>query len=136
MQEILKSKIDYINKIMNKIETNKRTSLVDILREEIDNLKKLNAEYKSVLDGKKVVHKEVENNKVRYFLKDGSTYVIKKNKYKYLYDNNTKVVTYEFENGQIERTLPCGIKEIRYPDGSITIRSDDKDYEVIKPTIK
>lgn len=129
--QLLKNKVDSINKLMHKIESDKRTSLVDILKEEIDKLKKMNQEYKDLLESKKVVHKDVLPTKVRYYLKDGSTYVIKNNKYKYLYDSKSKIVTYEFENGQIERTLPYGIKEIRHPDGSITIKSDDKDYEVI-----
>ncbi|EOB15488.1 hypothetical protein NBO_3g0039 [Nosema bombycis CQ1] len=131
MRQLLKFKLDYINTLMDKIESKKKTSLVDILREEIEKLKKLNSEYKDALDSKKVIHKEVHPNKVRYYLKDGSTYVIRNNKYKYLYDNKTKIMTYEFSNGQIERTMPYGIKEIRYPDGSIVIKSDEKEYEVI-----
>jgi hypothetical protein len=72
-------------------------------------------------------------SKIRYHLKDGSTYVVnRENKYRYLYDVGTKIITYEFSNGKIERTFPGGLKEIRHPDGTVTIRNGTKDYDFIK----
>lgn len=113
------------------MDKHKNLSVIDILKDEIIKLKKLNDEYKSLLDTKKVVHKDSMNSKTRYYLKDGSTYVVKHNKYRYLYDAQTKIITYEFYNGQIEKTFPCGIKEIRHPDGSITVKNGAKDYDII-----
>lgn len=111
----------------------KRQSLIDILKNEILKLKKLNNEYKQLLTDKKIINKEKSKNIVRYHLNDGSTYVINHTKkYKYLFDNKTKIITYEFENGQIERTFPNGIKEIRYADGSIGIRHGNNDYDYIR----
>lgn len=106
-------------------------TLIKILKEEIEKLKSLNNEYQLFLESKKVVHKDGKGSKTRYYLKDGSTYVVGKN-YRYLYDAKTKTITYEFLNGQIERTFQNGIKEIRHNDGSITIRNGEKDYETIE----
>ncbi|KAM0677118.1 hypothetical protein BDAP_002279 [Binucleata daphniae] len=108
-----------------------KASVVDILKEEIKKLKKLNLEYENLLDSKKVMHTDKNKYKTRYFLRDGSTYVVSKN-CRYLYDAKSKIITYEFDNGQIERTFPCGLKEIRHTDGSITIRNGGKDYDCIK----
>lgn len=130
MREIIKEKICSINRLMEEVERNKKPSLIELLKNEIDKLKQLNDEYKETIQSKKVVHREVSNNKTRYFLQDGSTYVVR-DKYRYLYDAKSKIITYEFDNGQIEKSFPSGIKEIRYPDGSIIIKSDNKEYDVI-----
>lgn len=120
---------------MEQVESNKKPSLVELLKREIEKLKELNNEYKQSLDSKKVIHKEVTKNKVRYYLQDGSTYVIR-DKYRYLYDSKTKVITYEFNNGQIEKSYPSGIKEIRFSDGSIIVKSDNREYDVLNKEIK
>lgn len=106
------------------------TNIIDLLKEEIEKLKNLNTEYKLFLESKKVVHTDKNKGKTRYYSKDGSTYVIGKN-YRYLYDVRSKIVTYEFSNGQVERTFPGGLKEIRHCDGSVSIRNGDRDYEFI-----
>lgn len=80
-----------------------------------------------------MVHEEHNKGKTRYYLHDGSTYVVSKNnKYKYLYDAKSRIITYEFDNGQIERTFPNGLKEIRYKDGSITIKNGSREYDYIR----
>ena len=48
--------------------------------------------------------------------------------YRYLYNFKSKTITYEFENGQIERTFVNGMKEIRKSDGSIVIKTNAKEY--------
>lgn len=132
MQENIKEKIEAIGALMEQIERNKDISVVDILKEEILKLRKLNEEYKNILEAKRVMHKDQLQSKTRYYLKDGSTYVVKNNQYRYLYDAKTKIITYEFVNGQIEKTFPSGLKEIRYPDGSITIKNGSNDHEHIR----
>ncbi|AFM99117.1 hypothetical protein KMI_02g02740 [Encephalitozoon hellem] len=132
MQENIKEKIDSIDALMKRLEENKNISVVDILKEEVLKLKKLNEEYRKALEDKRVMHKDQLQNKTRYYLKDGSTYVVKSNQYRYLYDAKTKVITYEFSNGQIEKTFPSGLREIRYPDGSIAIKNGPRDHEYIK----
>ncbi|EIJ88130.1 hypothetical protein NEPAR06_2189 [Nematocida parisii] len=133
MDSILKERLSVIDRLIRKIKEEKEVRVTDILKEEIDRLKRLNTEYEEVLSKKKVKSKEeVKGNKVKYTLSDGSVYVIhKQKKYKYLYDINTSIITYEFENGQIERTFPFGIKEIRMPDGKIVIKSSDKEYDIL-----
>jgi len=85
-----------------------------------------------MLHRKRVKTKEETESKVKYVLSDGSVYVIHKTKrYKYLYDAGTGVMTYEFSNGQIERTFPAGIKEIRGTDGKIVIKNAEKEYDVV-----
>jgi hypothetical protein len=78
-----------------------------------------------------VVRKEDGRNKTRYYLRDGSIYVIRKGRgsYRYLYDSQTRTVTYEFKNGQVERTFDGGIKEIRRKTGEIVIKCGINDYE-------
>ncbi|CAD25742.1 hypothetical protein [Encephalitozoon cuniculi GB-M1] len=132
MQENIKEKIDSIDALMRRLDEDRNISVVDILKEEILKLRKLNEEYKKMLESKKVMHKDQLQNKIRYYLKDGSTYVVKSNQYRYLYDAKTKTITYEFSNGQIEKTFPSGLKEIRHPDGSITIKNGPRDHEYIK----
>ncbi|KRH92087.1 putative T-complex 10/CenJ [Pseudoloma neurophilia] len=130
----LNSQISLINALFKMVsqKENAPFSLVDVLRKEILKLRQLNEEYKQLLTDKRIVSKE--SNKIkdlkRYHLQDGSTYVIRSN-YKYLYDNKTRIITYQFKNGQIERTFPNGIKEIRYTDGSIGIRHGNNDYDYI-----
>lgn len=132
MQESIKEKIDSIDALMRRVDGNTNISVVDILKEEIVKLRRLNEEYRKILEDKKVVHKDQAQGKTRYYLRDGSTYVVKGNQYRYLYDAKTKVITYEFSNGQVEKTFPLGLKEIRHPDGSITIKSGSRDHEYIK----
>lgn len=105
--------------------------MTEVLKEEISKLKKLNEQYKVFLSSKNVIHRDKKRDKTRYYLKDGSTYVIGKN-YRYLYDVRTKIITYEFGNGQVERTFSNGLKEIRHSDGTITIKNGEKDYEFIE----
>lgn len=132
MEEVLKEKMERIDSLVMRIKENKETTLMDILKEEIAKLKKLNEEYESVLQRKSVRNKEESETKLKYTLNDGSVYVVHKaKKYKYLYDAASSVITYEFSNGQIERTFPAGIKEIRGPNGEIVIKLSDKEYEVI-----
>ncbi|KCZ79378.1 hypothetical protein H312_03232 [Anncaliia algerae PRA339] len=122
----------FIEQLLSKIEKND-TNIKEILRDEIERLKILHIEYKQNLESKKVIHEEKQPLKTRYFLKDGSTYVVdSKGNYKYLYDNKNRSITYHFTNGQIEKTFENGIKEIRYPDGSICIKFGDKDYDFYK----
>lgn len=130
IQNTIKEKIRCINTLMETIETKKKLSLVEVLKNEITKLKELNEQYKEILESKKVIHKEITKNKTRYFLKDGSTYVVR-DKYRYLYDSKSKIITYEFENGQVEKSFPNGIKEIRYSDGRVIIKNDNKDYDII-----
>lgn len=132
MLERIKEKTECIDTLMKRMEENRGMSAVDVLREEILKLRRLNEEYRRILDGKRVVHKDQVQSKTRYYLKDGSTYVVKGSQYRYLYDAKTKVITYEFANGQIEKTFPSGLKEIRHPDGSITIKNGARDHEYIK----
>lgn len=128
----MKEKISTIDRIIERMREKKEVSLTEVLREEIERLKKLNKEYEEVLNRKKVKSKEEIRGKVKYTLSDGSVYVVhKEKKYKYLYDANTSIFTYEFGNGQIERTFPFGIKEIRTPDGKIVIKSSEKEYDVL-----
>ncbi|KAI5160118.1 hypothetical protein NEAUS03_0886 [Nematocida ausubeli] len=133
MDGILKERLSVIDRLIQKIRDEKEVRVTDILKEEIDRLKRLNAEYEEVLSKKKVKSKEeIKGNKIKYTLSDGSIYVINKKKnYKYLYDINTSIITYEFGNGQIERTFPFGIKEIRMPDGKIVIKSSEKEYDLL-----
>ncbi|KAG0441578.1 Centromere protein J [Dictyocoela muelleri] len=130
MQTQIKNKIKTIDALIKQME-HKKGSLIEILRNEIKNLRDLNNEYKKMLEDKKIIHEEKHKNKVRYHLNDGSTYVVSKKGYRYLYDSTTKVIIYEFSNGQIEKSYPMGIKEIRYPDGSICIKCGEKDYDFI-----
>ncbi|EPR77940.1 T-complex protein 10 [Spraguea lophii 42_110] len=133
MERNINEKIDLINSLFMQMENKPGVSLIDILKEEITKLKKLNKEYKELIDGKSIVHTEKRTSKTRYHLADGSTYVVdRNNKYRYLYDVKTKIITYEFPNGQVEKSYPVGIKEIRYPDGTIGVRTGNKEYEYLK----
>ncbi len=127
----IKSKIRFIDDLLSKIENNEKSPLLSVLENEIEILNDLNNKYKEQLDKKKVYKKEQSNNKIRYYLNDGSVYFIKHHEYRYLYDAETKIVTYEFENGQIERTFPNGLKEIRRKDGSVIIKHGIKDYDYL-----
>ncbi|KAH9387028.1 uncharacterized protein NEMAJ01_1924 [Nematocida major] len=132
MEAVLKEKLSAIDRIIERMKEKKEVTLTEVLKEEIERLKKLNKEYEEVLNRKKVKSKEESGGKVKYTLSDGSVYVVhREKKYKYLYDANTSIVTYEFGNGQIERTFPFGIKEIRTPAGKIVIKSSEKEYDVI-----
>lgn len=133
MEKRIKQKFILLDALIKKMEKKEKISLVKILRDELVKLKELNKEYKKMINEKKVVHEEQNKGKIRYHLNDGSTYVVSRDKkYRYLYDANSRIITYEFDNGQVERTFPNGLKEIRYSDGSIGIRNGSKDYDYIK----
>lgn len=133
MRDQIKQKIFLINALIQKMENKNKISLITILKNEISKLKELNNEYKAIINEKKIVHEEKTKGKIRYHLSDGSTYVISNDKkFRYLFDIKTRIITYEFENGQIERTFPNGIKEIRYPDGSVGVRHGNKEYDYLK----
>ena len=112
-----------------KLENRENVSPIAILEEEIKLLKELNAKHSEDLQNKKVVKKEEGLTKTRYYLKDGSVYVVKGKDFRYLYDSKSKIITYEFESGQIERTFSGGLKEIRRKDGSIVIKNGQKEYD-------
>ena len=132
MEAVLKEKVSTIDRIIARMKDTADSTLMSMLKEEIDKLKQLNKEYERMLHRKRVKTKEETDSKVKYVLSDGSVYVIHKIKqYKYLYDAHTGVVTYEFSNGQIERTFPAGIKEIRGIDGKIVIKNAEKEYDVV-----
>lgn len=124
----IRMKMNYIDCLLSKLENNENVSVVTILQDELEMLKK---QKQDMLD-KSVIGKEEKSTRSRYYLKDGSVYVIKSNEYKYLYDSKTKIVTYVFANGQIERTFENGIKEIRRKDGTIIIKSSPQEYDYIK----
>lgn len=136
MEMLLKEKVAVIDRIileMSSRKEEKNSSLLEVLREEIKRLHSLNEEYEAALKKKTVSHREDRPGKTKYILRDGSLYVVnKKYRYRYLYDSRTNVVTYEFENGQVERTFPGGIKEIRYPDGKLAVKTGERDYDIIK----
>lgn len=122
-------KINYIEELLSKLENHEAPSIVEIIKKELVCLRKMAEEHRKQSEEKKVIGREDKEGRTRYFLKDGSVYVIKGRKYRYLYDAKSKIVTYEFENGQIERTFESGIKEIRRKDGSIVVKTGEKDYE-------
>ncbi|KAI4291445.1 hypothetical protein PAPHI01_0719 [Pancytospora philotis] len=129
--EAIQVKMKYIDELLTKLENKEALTVVAMLHKEIEDLRALNTECQSIKDGKKVVRRDEKCGKSRYYLKDGSVYVVKNHEYRYLYDSKSKVVTYEFANGQVERTFANGLKEIRQRDGSIVIKSSAKDYEYI-----
>lgn len=136
MEVLLKERIRLIDGLIERMRREKEVSIVEILKEEIDKLKRLNEDYESALQRKSVCRKEEAEGKTKYLLSDGSIYVANRAKgYKYLYDSLTSVVTYEFTNGQIERTFPGGIKEIRSPNGKIVIKTPDKEYDIVRDKI-
>ena len=128
---LLHIKINYIEELLSKLENHETPSIIDIIKKELINLRKMTEECKIKSDEKKVVGREDKEGRTRYFLKDGSVYVVKERKYRYLYDAKSKVVTYEFENGQVERTFDNGVKEIRRKDGSIVIKTGEKNYDFL-----
>lgn len=133
MERQIKQKINLLDALIRKMENKQKISLIQILRNEVAKLKELNQEYKRMINEKKVVHEEQNKGRTRYYLNDGSTYVVSADKkYRYLYDAKSRIITYEFENGQVERTFPNGLKEIRYSDGSIAVRNGNKEYDYIK----
>ncbi|OQS54502.1 hypothetical protein EHP00_10 [Ecytonucleospora hepatopenaei] len=133
IKEIILSKIQTIEKICSQIENNE-VDVVDLLKSELKNLKMIQDSINFEQQNKSVIKAEESLYKKRFYLKDGSTYVITNKptkNYKYLYDAKTKIITYEFENGQIERTFECGLKEIRTNNGQIYIKYKDEGYEQI-----
>lgn len=124
-------KMKYIEEILTRLENKESVSIIDILKGELDTLRQQVVEERNTDEGKMVVGKEENGIKTRYYLKDGSVYVVKGKDYRYLYDSKTKIVTYEFENGQIERTFENGLKEIRKKDGTIIVKTGPKDYEFV-----
>ncbi|KAI5179656.1 hypothetical protein NEOKW01_0119 [Nematocida sp. AWRm80] len=132
MESTLRNKLNSIDNLIALI-NNKDTNLLELLRKEINTLKRMNKEYQERLQNKKIKSKEQLQNKIKYTLNDGSIYINNTaKKYKYLYDSKTNIITYEFSNGQIERTFPIGIKEIRTPDGKIVIKTEENEYEILK----
>lgn len=131
MKETIQQKINLIEKLKKKIDESQNYQLFDILKKEIDELKFLMKAFKASLQSKRVIYLQKSENKKKYFLEDGSTFVIGSN-CKYLYDTSDNSMTYEFSNGQIEKTFKSGIKEIRYPNGAIAIKYEDKTYEIVK----
>lgn len=132
LSQSIQAKMKYIDELITKTENYDAPSIYSILRNEIDLLKSQIAELKASNEDKKVVGKEEKASKTRYYLKDGSVYVVKGREYRYLYDAKSKVVTYEFENGQIERTFDHGLKEIRRRDGTIVIKTGPRDFDYIQ----
>jgi hypothetical protein len=128
----IRIKMNYIDSLLSKLENNEKVSAITILQDELESLKRQIAEADQDLQEKTVVGKEEKMSKTRYYLRDGSVYVIKGNEYKYLYDSKSKTVTYVFENGQIERTFENGLKEIRRKDGTIVIKTAPKEFDFIK----
>lgn len=129
LQETIQIKIKHIEELLFKLENKENITITAILQDELKNLKEMCLEYKKTTEDKKVIRKEESSGKTRYYLKDGSVYVTRGKEYRYLYDTKTKIVTYEFDNGQVERTFASGIKEIRKKDGSIIIKSNVNDYD-------
>lgn len=128
---LIQDRFKFLETLLERLENRESTSVTAILEAEISRLRQLTAEYKHRSEAKKVISKEDKVGKERYFLKDGSVYVVKQNEYKYLYDSNTKMMTYEFGNGQIERTFPNGLKEIRRTDGTVIIKTGPRDYDYV-----
>ncbi|KAI5149446.1 hypothetical protein ENBRE01_0904 [Enteropsectra breve] len=130
-KEIIEMKISYLEDIISKVENGEGLSVLDLIKNEIKALGELNKGYQEENENKTVVKRENGPLKNRYYLKDGSVYVVKGRDYRYLYDAKSKVVTYEFENGQIERTFPSGLKEIRNKAGNVIIKNGAKEYEYL-----
>ncbi|KAI5173825.1 hypothetical protein PAEPH01_2049 [Pancytospora epiphaga] len=126
--EIIHGRIKYIDEILSRLENKQAPTLLGFLRDEIEQLRTVSTQFQSAKESKKVMRMEEKCGKKRYYLADGSVYVVKEHEYRYLYDACTKVVTYEFSNGQIERTFESGLKEIRRKDGSIVIKGGSGDY--------
>jgi hypothetical protein len=124
-------KMKYIEELLTRLENREPPSIIALLKNEMEQLRLQVNVIKSQGEDKKVVGKEETLNKTRYYLKDGSVYVVKGREYKYLYDSKTKVVTYEFDNGQIERTFQNGIKEIRKKDGTVIIKTGPKEFDYL-----
>jgi len=133
-REYVELKIKYLDELISKLENKENVSICSVLENEMRILNATVQEYQKEQENKKVINKEETSSKKRYYLKDGSVYVVKGREYRYLYDASTKVVTYEFENGQVERTFPNGLKEIRQKNGCIIIKNGQKEYDYINST--
>lgn len=131
MNKAVMLKMKYVEELLTKLENREAPSVTTLLKEEMSQLKQQIAEFKSQSEDKRVVGREENGSKVRYYLKDGSVYVVKGKEYRYLYDAKSKVVTYEFESGQIERTFQNGLKEIRKKDGTIVVKMGPKDFDYV-----
>lgn len=131
MKELIKQKIRIIEEIQKISDETLNYKIFIALKNEINSLKELIEKYKMEIQSKKVVYIQTLDNKQKYYLEDGSSYVVG-SKFKYLYNSKDGSVMYQFSNGQIEKTLANGFKEIRYPDGSILIKFNDKTQEIIK----
>ncbi|KAL6122783.1 hypothetical protein NUSPORA_00040 [Nucleospora cyclopteri] len=133
-KSLIKAKIELLDELITKMENKENLDITDVLKREIMELKAMNEGYVTGKNAKLVINSERGKNKTRFFLKDGSTYVVTNkgiNDYKYLFDATTKTITYEFGNGQIERTFKNGLKEIRMPDGRIYIKHGTLEYDHI-----
>lgn len=131
LNRTVRLKMKYVEELLSKLENHEAPSVTALLKEELAQLRQHVADLKLQSEEKKVVGKEESTGRVRYYLKDGSVYVVKGREYRYLYDAKSKVVTYEFENGQIERTFENGLKEIRKKDGSLVIKTGPKEFDYI-----
>lgn len=132
MEALLRDKMQFIDSVIARMKREEPLSVVGLLKEEIRKLQRLNREYENSLRRKSVLQREETEGKTRYRLGDGSLYVVNRRRgYKCLYDKATGVVTYEFGNGQVERTFPGGIKEIRCPDGRVAVKTGEGDYDIL-----
>ncbi|ORD94516.1 hypothetical protein ECANGB1_589 [Enterospora canceri] len=134
LHEHIGSKIEALDAILRKMDASGGMDAADIIQTEIDELKKMCTAYEEERESKTVVKKEEDVFKTRCYLKDGSVYVATRKpakNYKYLFDRDTKAITYEFENGQVERTFVGGFKEIRLPDGRIYLKLGPGEYDCI-----
>ncbi|KAF7696527.1 hypothetical protein CDIK_1795 [Cucumispora dikerogammari] len=131
MKELITQKILTIEEIQKTIDETENYKLLKVFKKEVNILKELIKKYKTEIESKKVIYMQTHEDKQKYYLEDGSVYV-NGDKFKYLYNIKDGSVTYQFNNGQLERTFACGFKEIRYADGSIVIKMNDKTQEIIK----
>jgi hypothetical protein len=56
MRERIKEKVELIEKLIKRMDSKKSVPLIEVLKEEIIKLKKLNEDYKSLLNTKNVVY--------------------------------------------------------------------------------
>lgn len=131
--EEIQIRLKYVDELLSRLENREGVSVLAILQDEISALRALSEKHRAERENKRVIRREERLAKTRYYLKDGSVYVVKGREYRYLYDSQSKTVTYEFENGQVERTFEHGLKEIRQSDGGIVIKNGAKDYDYIGP---
>lgn len=125
----IEERMKYMEEIITKLENKENIGIESVIEWELRILKNLCKEKKVNESAKAVIRKEIKGAMTRYYLKDGSIYVVKGKDYRYLYDYKSKIMTYEFGNGQIERTFSTGLKEIRRPDGTIEIKDGESEND-------